>query len=252
MPGKRDLFETITRSSFDAAGMRRELAEGRLAFALSRYDEGERTVALLQREYPELMARRDLTVLDLGSGNGGMLFPFAECARLVALDVYVDQELLAFRRKAALNLLHLVGQASEIPLASGSVDLVIMAEVLEHLADPRRAGAEIARILTPGGVCLLSTPPRLKFALKRDPHFGIPGLALLPDAFQRFVAKGLCGHADYNVCHLYATSWGVGRQFPRAAFRSQVICPHRSDWTRHIAWAYLAFERRGAAVKGES
>lgn len=118
-----------------------------------------------------------------------------------------------------------------------------MAETLEHLAEPRRAGEEIARILTPGGVCLVSTPPRLKFALKPDPHYGIRGLALLPDALQRFVAERFFGHSEYNVHHLYATSWGVERQFPRGAFRSRVICPHRTDWTRHIAWAYLAFER---------
>jgi len=252
LPGERELFEAINRSSFDATGLGRELAESRLAFALSRYDEGERTVALLEREFPDLMARPDLVVLDLGSGNGGMLFPFAGRARLVTLDVYIDQELLAFRRAAAIPLLHLVGEASRIPLASRSVDLVMMAETLEHLAEPRRAGEEIARILTPGGVCLVSTPPRLKFALKPDPHYGIRGLALLPDALQRFVAKRLYGHADYNVCHLYATSWGVGRQFPRGAFRPRVICPHRADWTRHLAWAYLAFERQGPAAAGES
>lgn len=244
MRGERELFETITRSSFDASGLGRELAESRLAFALSRYDEGERTVSLLEREYPELMARPDLTVLDLGSGNGGMLFPFAYRARLVALDLYVDRELLAFRRAAGIRLLHLVGEASRIPLASQSVDVVLIAETLEHLTEPRRTGKEVARILTPGGICLVSTPPRLKFALKRDPHYGIRGLALLPDGLQRFVAERLFGNADYNVHHLYATSWGVGRQFPRGAFRSRVICPHRSDWTRHFAWAYLAFERR--------
>ena len=244
MSGERELFEAITRSSFDASGLGQELAENRLAFALSRFDEGERTVALLEREYPDLMARRGLTVLDLGSGNGGMLFPFAHRARLVALDIYIDQELVAFRRAASIALLHIIGEASRIPLASQTVDVVLMAETLEHLAEPKRAGQEVARVLTPGGVCLVSTPPRLKFALKRDPHYGIRGLALLPDTLQRFVAARLFGHGDYNVHHLYATSWGVGRQFPRGAVRSRVICPHRANWTRHLAWAYLAFERR--------
>jgi SAM-dependent methyltransferase len=246
VPGKRELFETVTRSAFDPAGLRPSLADERLAFALSRYDEGERTVALLRQMFPVLMARPSLTVLDLGSGNGGMLFPFAGlAAHLIALDLYIDKELLAFRRAAVLPLLHLVGEAPRIPLASQSVDVVILAEVLEHLAEPRHAGAEVARILTPGGICLVSTPPRLKFALKRDPHYGIPGLAVLPDILQRFVAKRLLGHADYNVEHLYATSWGVSRQFPRGVFSCRVICPHRTNWTRHLAWAYLVLERQG-------
>jgi len=45
MPGERQLFEAITRSSFDATGLGRDLAESRLAFAQSRYDEGERSVS---------------------------------------------------------------------------------------------------------------------------------------------------------------------------------------------------------------
>jgi SAM-dependent methyltransferase len=240
----RDLFESIIRGG-DRSGAADQLAASRLLFALSRYDEGERSVALLGREFPRLMARPGLTVLDLGSGNGGMLFPFGERAgaRLVALDVYLDRDLAAFRRAAGLPVLHLLGNGAALPLAPRSVDVVIMAEVIEHLAEPRQTASEIARVLRPGGVCLLSTPPRLKFARQRDPHYGIPGLALLPDPLQRFVAQRLYGHADYNVAHLYATSWGVARQFPPGAFRLRVLCPHRQNWTRHLAWAYLAFER---------
>ena len=249
LPTARQRFESITRAAFAAAPAAGDpfreshLTESRLDFALSRYAEGERTVALLRRDFPDLMSRPDLVVLDLGSGNGGMLFPFAGIARLVALDVYVDRDLLAFRRGAALRLLHLLGDASTLPLASRSVDVVLLAEVLEHLAHPRRAGDEIARILKPGGVCLVSTPPRLKFLLRRDPHYGIPALLALPDFLQRLVAKRLLGHTDYDVAHIYSTSWGVRRRFPRRAFRCRVICPHRTNWTRHLAWAYLAFER---------
>ena len=35
---------------------------------------------------------------------------------------------------------------------------------------------------------LLTTPPRWRFALARDPHFGVPFLTLMPNAFQRRVA----------------------------------------------------------------
>jgi SAM-dependent methyltransferase len=43
-------------------------------------------------------------------------------------------------------------------LASSAFDLVILDQTLEHVADPERALSEVARILQPGGVALVTTP----------------------------------------------------------------------------------------------
>jgi hypothetical protein len=40
----------------------------------------------------------------------------------------------------------------------------------------------------------------------------------------------------------FQSSSGTTAQAPVLA--RVAICPHRSNWTRHLAWAYLAFERR--------
>jgi SAM-dependent methyltransferase len=45
-----------------------------------------------------------------------------------------------------------------LPLASASVDVVIMFELIEHLVDPDAALAEVRRVLVPGGHFLLTTP----------------------------------------------------------------------------------------------
>ena len=45
-----------------------------------------------------------------------------------------------------------------LPLASGTVDVVIMSELIEHLVDTDAALAEARRVLAPGGRLLLSTP----------------------------------------------------------------------------------------------
>jgi SAM-dependent methyltransferase len=45
-----------------------------------------------------------------------------------------------------------------LPLASSSVDVVIMSELIEHLVDPDNALEEAWRVLVPGGTLLLSTP----------------------------------------------------------------------------------------------
>jgi SAM-dependent methyltransferase len=45
-----------------------------------------------------------------------------------------------------------------LPLAAGSFDLVTCSWVIEHLADPSRAFAEVARVLAPGGHWVFLTP----------------------------------------------------------------------------------------------
>jgi ubiquinone/menaquinone biosynthesis C-methylase UbiE len=135
--------------------------------------------------------------------------------------------------------------AQSLPLASGSVDVVILAEVLEHLTQPSVAGAEIMRILKPGGICVLSTPPRLVFASRPDPHFQIPFLVALPGFLQRLVARWLRPGIPYDVTHIYGTTWGIARQFPRGSFKMHVIS-HRANWTRHFSWNYLVLQRLAA------
>jgi SAM-dependent methyltransferase len=43
------------------------------------------------------------------------------------------------------------GDGLELPIASNSVDLIMSQAVLEHVPDPKRAVAELRRILRPGG-----------------------------------------------------------------------------------------------------
>jgi len=52
----------------------------------------------------------------------------------------------------------LTADLNAVPFGAATVDLVICAEVLEHMADPQAAVAEIARILKPGGHAVITTP----------------------------------------------------------------------------------------------
>jgi len=50
------------------------------------------------------------------------------------------------------------GSVYDLPLPDGSVDCVIISEVLEHLHEESRALREISRVLKPGGVLAMSVP----------------------------------------------------------------------------------------------
>ena len=52
------------------------------------------------------------------------------------------------------------GDASALPFEDGSVDAVVMLDVLEHVPEPRAVLTEVRRVLRPGGVVVLSVPHR--------------------------------------------------------------------------------------------
>lgn len=103
----------------------------------------------------ELDGRRDLTVLDVGCGAGGMLAPLARYGRVTGIDT--SEELVAFCRKRGFDGVEL-GSAYELPADSGSVDLITLFDTIEHVPDDLRALRECRRALALGGVLFVSVP----------------------------------------------------------------------------------------------
>lgn len=62
---------------------------------------------------------------------------------------------------------HLIADAARIPVKSAHFELAICGELLEHVYDPRLVVAEIARILKPQGVLLMTVP--FLFPIHGDP-----------------------------------------------------------------------------------
>lgn len=115
----------------------------------------ERRLAIIERYVP-LAGRR---VLDLGCGLGEYVRAFArEGAHAYGCDIARDR-LVTGRQRGAPGLLQAAGEA--LPLASGTLDVVVLNEVIEHVTDDRATLAEVARVLTPGGIAVVYAPNRL-------------------------------------------------------------------------------------------
>src|SRR3954452_10652495 len=104
-------------------------------------------------------------VLDVGSGWGAVssrLGAWGEVTGVEPSGVARDE---AARR--GVNVLQ--GRAEELPVEDGSVDIAIASDVIEHVPDDHVAMAEIARVLRPGGLALITVPayPRLMGAHDR-------------------------------------------------------------------------------------
>ena len=179
-------------------------------FALGRFQEG-RAIAkyLLDRS-----GGRKLLVVDVGSGNGGIGLAVANAVglRVVALDFDFNSDLLDMRRKISSSLKHLIADARLLPFREMSIDAVLCLEVLEHVDHPQKVGREIFSTLRTDGLCMVTTPSRLRHLLGPDPHYGIRGLLLLPDRLQRFTA--VSRGADYDVSHIFWHVKEIMRLFP--------------------------------------
>jgi SAM-dependent methyltransferase len=73
----------------------------------------------------------------------------------VLVDVALADDLKGHPRVQAVEGLL---PASLGPLPSGSLDVVLMVSVLEHVTEPQHLLAEVRRLLAPGGVALVNVP----------------------------------------------------------------------------------------------
>ena len=100
---------------------------------------------------------RGARVVDLGCG-GGLLAQsmLASGASVVGIDLSYAS-VRAAREHLGGNSLFAQGDACNAPLSSGCADIVLLADVLEHLPTPDAAVHEAARLLRPGGLAYVNT-----------------------------------------------------------------------------------------------
>ena len=144
--------------------------------------------------------------LDAGCAYGGFLAAAAEwgAGEVVGVDsdaryVAVARDLLA---SAGVEGRVEVGSLSDAALLAGLgiFDVIACADVIEHVDDVTSTLANLAWALAPGGMLYLATPnPRSPSFVRRDPHFQLFGITLLPPADARAYARAVNGHNWYDI-----------------------------------------------------
>lgn len=121
------------------------------------------------REYEDLADRlalrcllpaRGQRLLDVGAGFGRLAPEYGGYREVVLLD-YAFSMLSDARAHFGDRFRYACADVYRLPIATSSVDSVVMIRVLHHLEDPEAALREIARCLCPGGSLIL------EFANKR-------------------------------------------------------------------------------------
>ncbi len=106
-------------------------------------------------------------VLEAGCGEGYGADLIADVARHVMGLDYDEATVAHVRaRYPRVDMRH--GNLAALPLADGSVDVVVNFQVIEHLWDQPQFVSECLRVLRPSGLLLMSTPNRVTFSPGRD------------------------------------------------------------------------------------
>ncbi|MBA4501457.1 malonyl-ACP O-methyltransferase BioC [Marinobacterium marinum] len=137
----------------------------RVAQAFSRAAASYDSVAQLQRDIADrlmewLPHQVDGNLLDLGCGTGyaaPYLREHYPQAPLLHLDLAHGMLTFARDQRSVSDAHYLCGDAEQLPLADGSVGLIWSSLAVQWCEQPALLLAELARVLRPGGRCLLAT-----------------------------------------------------------------------------------------------
>jgi SAM-dependent methyltransferase len=93
-------------------------------------------------------------VAEVGAGTGNFLSMFEERAsRLIAVDL--TEGMLREARRLFPHIVPVMADGAQVPLASGTVDLVSSAQTLHHVWEPLPLLKEMRRVIKPDGRVLV-------------------------------------------------------------------------------------------------
>lgn len=152
---------------------------------------------------------RNLDVADIGCATGTQSQLWAELGHQVhGLDVNAPFIEIARKRasEARLSISFEIGSATDLPYPTASMDVVLIPELLEHVADWRRCLDEAIRVLKPDGLLYLSTTNSL---CPVQQEFNLPMYSWYPGFLKRRYEKlAVTTRPDIaNYCRYPAVNW---------------------------------------------
>jgi 2-polyprenyl-3-methyl-5-hydroxy-6-metoxy-1,4-benzoquinol methylase len=157
------------------------------------------------------MATTGLEVADIGCGAGTQCRLWAADGHKVnGLDVNGPLIELAKQRAAreGLDIQFHVGTATALPFANDSMDVCLLPELLEHVADWQSCLNEAVRVVRPGGMLYLSTT---NWLCPVQQEFTLPMYSWYPGFIKRRIERlsvttrpALANHAKYPAVNWFS------------------------------------------------
>src|SRR5581483_1206333 len=173
------------------------------------------------------------SVLDIGSGVGTFVIA---CRRrgLQAFGIEPDRigqgttlSSVQIARRRIKERVFAVAVGESLPFPNCSFDLIVMNQVMEHVADQTAVLDEAVRVLKPGGAIYIACPNYLCFY---EPHYKTFWLLLLPKLLGRFYLR-FRGRSPVLLDQLnYTTNLRLRELFRRLKADCKVIDMHQEQF----------------------
>ena len=212
------LDATIVPSQLDdsyAAAYETSLHESERAdpFGRGRFEDGKRWRGILDR-----VVVGEGPILDLASGSGGIALALsAGGRRVITMDRAWSETARLAHRAAGAAYRHVIADSAQLPFRDGVFSGVICLDSFEHFGRPAETGAEATRVSRHNAPIVVETSGRLTYLFRRDPHYNVRFLLVLPNSLQQRVAlrRGFTEPHHY-VHRIYFSAADIARHFPQS------------------------------------
>lgn len=175
---------------------------------------------------PNTLSSEAFDVADIGCGAGAQCILWAQSGyRVHGLDI--NGPLIDLGRSRSkerhLDIDFKVGSATDLPWDDNTMDVCLVPELLEHVADWKRCLNEFSRVLKPGGILYLSTTNIL---CPVQDEFTLPLYSWYPSSLKRYyehlavtTRPEIANHAKYPAVNWF-TFYGLRHELAQLGLRS--------------------------------
>lgn len=176
-------------------------------------------------------------VLDVGSSSSPLCRVLVDKS-VCTFAVDVDELSLRQLQDEHAPVQPVQASAMQLPFPSGSVDTVLLLDVLEHVRDDRKAIDEAERVLRPGGKLILSVPNKglFKFLDPQNVRARIDG-TLMPARAHRHYSEADLTRLLFLKFRVLEKHYGGLFLYPLTFAADNFVQKHiRRDWNRFFKW----------------
>jgi SAM-dependent methyltransferase len=153
-------------------------------------------------------ARGGQRVLEVGCGSGDVLYTLEDKYRyLIGVELSrprFEHLTRAFGNNDNVKIIHANIEHDELDIAAGSVDTIVMTDVIEHLVEPISVLKKLYGYLMEGGELIIATPNIAKWSRRIKLLFGFfPGTASLDEGLLMYDGKTPTDIHDEGHLHYF-------------------------------------------------